>query len=108
MLSIHLGPCLDQYPACGSVALLGSPLERGGLDLRKGGGYDAFGGVSGVVKERSEVDSESDWASHGLGMDNLRNHQSMGVSHANRLQGLAIAARRKFMNMKVTAIHYIR
>jgi len=29
--SIHLGPCLDQHPACGLVAILGSVMERGGL-----------------------------------------------------------------------------
>jgi len=41
--SIHLGPCLDQYPACGLVALPGSEMERGALGLLGGEG-DALGG----------------------------------------------------------------
>ena len=33
--SISLGPCLDQHPACGLVAIRGSEMERGGLVLRQ-------------------------------------------------------------------------
>ena len=35
--SIHLGPCLDQHPACGLMAPEGSKIERGALELQGGG-----------------------------------------------------------------------
>ena len=37
ILSIHLGPCLEQHPACDLVATRGSEMERGVLALRYGG-----------------------------------------------------------------------
>ena len=49
---------------------------------------------------RGNVDDISDWGSHGLEMDDLRNYQGTGAAHANRLQGLAITRSRKVMNLK--------
>ena len=46
-LSIHLGPCLDQHPACGLVATQGSAMERGPLVLLEGG----RGGGGGMLWE---------------------------------------------------------
>jgi len=42
ILSIHLGPCLDQHPACGLVASRGSPVERGPLVLWRRRGEGGF------------------------------------------------------------------
>jgi len=50
ILSIHLGPCLDQHTACGLAAIPGSAMERGVEALRVGG--VALGGKRGVVWTR--------------------------------------------------------
>ena len=100
ILSIHLGPCLDQHPACGLVATPGSDMERGGLPLRGGEGGDLGGGERDGGGCRGGIDEESDWGSHGLGMDDLQNCQDTGAAHANRLRGLAITRRPKVVNLK--------
>ena len=46
ILYIHIGPCLDQHPACGIMAPPGSDMERGALELRGG----ALGVKRGVVE----------------------------------------------------------
>ena len=47
ILCIHLGPCLDQHPACDLVAMLGSQMEGGALEgLQE---WDVLGGNSGVA-----------------------------------------------------------
>jgi len=50
ILSIHLGPCFDQHPACGLAAILGSEMERGVLVLRGRGGA-LGGGERGKTRE---------------------------------------------------------
>ena len=105
--SIHLGPCLNQHPACGLVAKPGSEMERGGLVLRGGGG-DLGEGERGDRGCRGGIDEESDWGSNGLGMDDLRNCQGRGAAHANRLQGLAITTSRKVVKLKLIATHAIQ
>ena len=44
ILSIHLGPCLDQHTACGLMTTRGGEMEWGGLVLRA---WVAMGGESG-------------------------------------------------------------
>jgi len=105
-LNIHLGPCLDQHPARGVVAMRGSYMERGAPVLRGcvGGLWTGRGGWW----KQGNVGEESDWGSHGLPMDNLRICDGMGAAHANRLQGLAISMSLKVINLKVIAMHAIR
>jgi len=50
ILSIHLGPCLDQHPAYGLVAILGSVMERVVLGLQLG--EDALEVERGVAWKR--------------------------------------------------------
>ena len=57
---------------------------------------------------QGNVDEESDWGSHGLRMDDLRNCQGRGAAHANRLQGLAISRSRKVVNLKWIVTHAIQ
>jgi len=67
----------------------------------KGGRGDALGGEErGDGGCRGGIDEESDWGSHGLGMDDLQNCQDTGAAHANRLRGLAITRRPKVVNLK--------
>ena len=65
-------------------------------------------GERGLAGCRGGKDEESDWGSHGLGMDDLRNCQGRGAAHANRLQGLAITRSRNVMNLIVIATHSIQ
>ena len=108
--SIHLGPCFDQHPACGLVAILGSLMERGGLGLRLEGwgGRDALGrSERGDGRCRGGIDEESNRSSQKLGVDDLRICDGMGAAHANRLQGLAISRSRKVVYLKWIAMHAI-
>jgi len=54
------------------------------------------------------MNEESDWGSHGLGMDDLRNCQGRGAAHANRLRDLAITGNRNVMYLKWIATHAIQ
>jgi len=107
ILSIHLGPCLDQHPACGLVAIVGSDMERGPLvlGLRT---WVLWEGERGVAGERGGIYEESDLGSYGLGMDGLRNCQGRGAAHANRFRGLAITISRNVVNLKWIAMHGIQ
>ena len=79
-------------------------MEWGVLALR---GRDALGGERGVAGGDDEVDEESGKCIHGLGMDDMRNCQGMGVAQANRLQGLAISRNSESheFEMDVNACH---
>ena len=108
ILSIHLGTCLDQHPACGLVAIPGSEMERGALELRAGGGRGgALGGESSVKEGRGGIYEESDRCSHRLGMEDLQNCHGRGAAHANRLQGLAISAGQIVVNLIWIAMYSI-
>jgi len=86
ILSIHLGPCLDQHPACDLVATLGCGVERGELVLRENGrGKHDLGGARGVASGRGGADEDSDWGKHELGMDDLWNCQDKGAAHLNQI-----------------------
>jgi len=52
--SIQLGPCLDQHPACGLLAMHGSKVERGELVLREIGARICFGSEEWGGGERGE------------------------------------------------------
>ena len=106
--SIHIGPCLDQHPACGLLATPGSEMERGGLALWEGEGGDLGGGERGDGGCRGGIDEESDWGSHGLRMVDLRNCQGSGAAHSNSLQCLAITRSRKVLKLKLISTHTIR
>ena len=73
-----------------------------------GGGGELWEGRARWWNGRDDVDEESDWGSHELGVDDLLNRQDKGAVHANRLQGLAIFRSRKVVNLKWIAMHAIQ
>ena len=74
-----------------------------------GRGEGCFGrGERVCLGWRAGMNEESDWGSHGLGMDDLQNCQGRGAAHANRLQGLAISRSRKVVILKCIAMHSIQ
>ena len=81
------------------MAIVGSDMERGPLVLGLQT-WVLWEGETGVAGERGGIDEESDWGSHGLGVDDLRNCQGRGAAHANRLRGLVITRSRKLVNLK--------
>ena len=74
----------------------------------RGGRGVLWEGERGLAGCRAGIDEESDWGSHGLGVDGLRNCQGRGAAHANRFQDLAISRSRKVMNLKWIATHSIQ
>ena len=95
IISIHLGPCLDQHPACGLVAIPGSVMERGVARLRGEGQDNALRKERGVANATAKVGKQSDRGNNGQGMDALRYCHGKGTAHVNRFHGLANPASRR-------------
>ena len=65
-------------------------------------------GESGIAETGGNKDEESDKGSHGLRMDDIRNCQGMGATHANSFKGFVITRSLKVVNLKWITTRTIR